>query len=211
MKKRLLFVYSAVFILFSLFAGLASAVTINFDAMPTAVFEYPEVIFDNGEVIPAVTGYDESGYHFAPLAIPGTGYLPSEKFPPHIHRHGDALRYHGDAGGWYSNQLDGGSFNLLQIELLEVSAITQFISPFQHNILPGDFIFEAVGGTYDGYIQRIAPDTTGVFNFGPEFQGINSYLVYYEGYKGSFPPSDVSFSSVIDNVVVSPVPLPAAV
>lgn len=179
-------------------SGMVSAVTINFDAMPAAVFG-PQT---------GGAGYDEGGYNFAPL-------VTTVGFGAHIHGEdtdGDGekeLNYHADAGGWGAVKNDGGMFNLESMNLTTIGDSQ------------GDFsnpaIFEVVGGANDGFLLQVPQSTpTGLLAFGAEFMGISGFQVYFDGQKGMVPatgsPADGFFLSV-DDLVVTPsaVPVPAAV
>ncbi|QPK63973.1 hypothetical protein IVG45_03050 [Methylomonas sp. LL1] len=208
----------------------ASAAVFTFQTMPGGVNGHPETIGTAGNdctnggvcyVTAGTGGLAGEEIAFGAISVPNTSL-------EHIHGENadsDAdkeLNYHADAGGWRAQAANGTSkINLtswIQATIGDTDVNDETGEAPKDYF--GDLIVEAVGGASSGYQFHISQSTAwgSTINFGSQFQGIDAFLVYFEGLKGIVPTplsAEDGFFAAIDNANISiaataPVPVPGA-
>lgn len=198
-------------------AALSAFVLINGDAVAGSVTIGFEGMTDNalygksnveGNCVGFYNCYTEGGMVF------GTPIDASSPFA-HVHKAYDfisfntGLEYHGDSAGIYVRAGDLSAFNLESMRVRDISgtAGTTFqVVGFSEAYNP------AIVGSIGPFAGQVAGDViteNGVKMFDTSFDDIKAFWVFYDGYPAT-PADGTNWNIVLDDIVITTVPLPAA-
>lgn len=198
-------------------AHVAGPVTVDFEALPSAVFGAANLALVAGACQGAGACYAEDGF------LVGTVDDPTPFTSEHVHRAGPTgarrLSYHADSSGIYIRGADGHEFGLFSIDIdasftdenPDVDGVWEILG-FNTAVNP-----DLASGDGTNYASRIAYQTfangfTGTLTLDHEFHEINAFWIHFQGAPAV--PSTLDFAMTIDNVQlgpaeVHPVPVPA--
>lgn len=200
-------------------AKVLAPVTIDFQAMPAAVFGAANLALDGqGGCGGSGACYLEDGMLIGTVDDPnGIG--------EHVHRTGAvadrALAYHSDSSGFYLRAQDGSRFSMFSLDFRapitddnpdagddEAWEILGFSVAVNPDLAQGDGTHYATRTAY----QRVANGFNGSLTLNAGFGDISALWIHYAGYPGV--PRAKDFAMVTDSFKLgpaAPIPAPAAI
>ena len=202
-------------------AHLHGSVTLDFQAMPTAVFGEA-----NTELVGPGVCAGSTNCYFEDDMIVGIMRDPVGE-GEHVHRAGlpadRKLSYHSDSSGIYVRAEDGHEFGLFSLDFdahLSIDSNPDSGPGEEWEILGFNTAVNPDLASGDGtnYATRVAYQTVengfnGVLTLDHDFHDINAFWIHYKGFPG-VPSGQKDFLLVVDNIVIgpaepAPVPVPA--
>jgi hypothetical protein len=133
----------------------------------------------------------------------------------HVHRAYDpielttGLEYHGDSAGVYVRSADLSAFNLESLVARDIAGtvgttfnIIGFSEAYNPTIV-------GESGPFAGQVAADVITQNGIKTFDSSFENIKAFWVFYDGHSAT-PSDGTNWDIVLDDIQISPVPLPAA-